>query len=81
MAASNGGGSGGGGGGSETGGEVRRITETLSQLASAPSVQDDELLQTLVQTMSKVRACPCVRVEGVSVFILSTIRACGRACV
>lgn len=36
-------------------GEVREITDTLSNLADNPNVRDNDVLQTLVQTMSKVR--------------------------
>ena len=35
-------------------GEVREITDTLSSLANNPNVRDNDVLQTLVQTMSKV---------------------------
>ena len=35
-------------------GEVREITDTLSGLANNPNVRDNDVLQTLVQTMSKV---------------------------
>ncbi len=51
------GGGGGGGFGSSSngsGGAVNEITSTLQTLASNPSVRDNEVLQTLVQTMSKV---------------------------
>ncbi len=53
------GGSGGFGGGSSSngaaGGAVNEITSTLQTLASNPSVRDNEVLQTLIQTMSKVQ--------------------------
>ena len=35
-------------------GEVTEITNTLSSLANNPNVRDNDVLQTLVQTMSKV---------------------------